>query len=187
MGGTLNYHIMIQHYELMYVVPGSIEPEQVPTVKQAVADLIKAAGATVTSELDMERRRLAYKIGQQAYGYYHVVQFDIDASAVQELDKKLRLDNQLLRYLLSKSKNMSADELKTMIAGEKYKKQTPQAAAAADKTVTTSLSEAELAFAKSASSKHVEEATEEDKKVSIEELDKKLDAILEDTDIEKKL
>jgi small subunit ribosomal protein S6 len=182
---------MIQHYELMYILPGSLELEQVPAHKAAVAEMVKAAGATITVELDMERRRLAYKMGQESYGYYHVMQFDAEASAIKPLDAKIRLENAVMRFMIVKATPMTADQLKEMIAGEKYKKQRPQPAAAVaakvEQTSATALTEAEMAFAKSASSKRAEEVVEEDKKVSIEELDKKLDAILEDTDLDKKL
>ncbi len=188
MGGIHNLYSMMQHYELMYILPGSLDPEQVPAHKTVVADMVKAAGATITVEFDMERRRLAYKMGQESYGYYHVMQFDAEANSIKALDAKIRLENAVMRFMLVKAKPMTVEQLKEMIAGEKYKKQRPQPAVAKqEQTSATALTEAEMAFAKSASSKRAEEVAEEDQKVSIEELDKKLDAILEDTDLDKKL
>lgn len=184
---------MIQHYELMYILPGSLEMEQVPELKAVVAELVKAAGATMTVEVDMDRRRLAYRMGQESYGYYHVMQFDLEASALQALDKQLRLENRVMRFLLTKSVPLSVDRIKEMLAGEKYKKQRPVVAGAVapvvktEQTSATALTEAEMEFAKSVSSKHTEEVVAEDQKVSIEELDKKLDALLEDSDLDKKL
>ncbi len=186
---------MNQHYELMYIVPGSVELEQVPTMKSHVNTMLTAAGATQTSEFDMDRRRLAYPIGKETHGYYQVVQFDATAPAVRDFDTKLRLDNQLLRYILVKAKPMTNDEIKVMIAGEKYARKRAEPVAVAvpvkpdtktDKTSATSLTQAELAFA-NAGTVRVAEVEAEDQPVSIEELDKKLDAILEDTDLDKKL
>lgn len=184
---------MNQHYELMYIVPGSVELEQVPVMKSHVSTLLSDVGATQTSEFDMDRRRLAYPIGKETYGYYQVVQFDATAPVVREFDTKLRLDNQLLRYILVKAKPMTAEEIKVMIVGEKYARKRPEPVAPVvaikadtkDKTSATSLTEAELAFANAGGTRV--DAVEEDQKVSIEELDKKLDAILEDTDLDKKL
>lgn len=187
--------VMNQHYELMYIVPGSVELEQVPAMKSHVSTLLSGVGATQTSEFDMDRRRLAYPIGKETYGYYQVVQFDATAPVVREFDTKLRLDNQLLRYILVKAKPMTVEEIKVMIAGEKYARKRPEPVAAVaaikadtktDKTSATSLTEAELAFA-NAGGTRVDAVEEENQKVSIEELDKKLDAILEDTDLDKKL
>lgn len=181
----------MQHYELMYILPGSVEMEQVAGIKAVVADLVKTAGANVTAEVDMERRRLAYRMGQESYGYYHVMQFDVEAGAIKELDAKLRLENRVMRFMLVKSVPQTTELIKELLAGEKYKKQRPQPAGApaakVEQTSATALTEAEMEFAKSASSKRSEEVVEEDKKVSIEELDKKLDAILEDSDLDKKL
>lgn len=173
----------------MYIVPGSLELEQVPAVKTQLATLLQTVGVTVTSEYDMERRRLSYPIGKETYGYYQVVQFDATSTAVRELDAKLRLDNQLLRYLLVKARPLTAEQIKTMVIGEKYAKQKPQPVkpeVKTEKVSATALTEAELAFA-NAASKRVTVVEEEEQKLSVEELDKKLDAILEDTDLDKKL
>jgi small subunit ribosomal protein S6 len=176
----------------MYILPGSIELGQVPASKVKVTELVQAAGAAITSEFDMERRRLAYPINKEGYGYYHVMQFDAEPSVIKALDAKIRLENLVLRFIITKCKPMTAEQIKTMVAGEQYKKQRPQpevvvAAVKSEQTSATALSEAEMEFAKSTSSKHVEEVEAIDQKVSIEELDKKLDAILEDTDLDKKL
>lgn len=190
-GWDTQLNVMIQHYELMYIVPGSLELEQVPTVKARVAELLKLVGVTVTSEVELERRRLGYPINHQTYGYYQVVQFDADQELIKVLDAKLKLENEVLRYLLVKSVVQSTERIKELVAGEQYKRQKPQAAEVKTEvtasTSATALTEAELVFAQSVSSKHVNEVEAEDKKVSIEELDKKLDAILEDTDLDKKL
>ena len=191
-GWDTQLNVMNPHYELMYVLPGSLELEQVPAAKAHVAAFLNGVSATVTSEFDMERRRLAYKIGQESYGYYHIVQFDAPAPAVRDLDTKLRLDNEVLHYILVKARPLTAEQLKVMVTGEKYARLRPQKAPVevavkpAEKMSSTALTEAELAFANAAGKRPVE-ADAEDKKVSIEELDKKLDAILEDTDLSSKL
>lgn len=183
---------MTQCYELTYVLPGSLELESVPAQKALVAKLLQEAGAQLTSELDLERRRLAYPIGPESYGYYHLQQFDIAPAALKALDAKLRLENQLLRFILVKTKPLTVEALASLVAGEKYKKQRPPVPVSVpvvklEQTSATALTEAEMEFAKTAASKHVAEVEEVEKKVSIEELDKKLDAILEDTDLDKKL
>lgn len=179
---------MVQHYELMYIVPGSMAPEQLPAIQSRLAEYITKTGGTITSQFDLERRRLAYKIVQQSYGYYNVIQFDAEANTSRDLDQKIRLDNDILRYLVTKTRPMTADQLRHMVAGEKYKivKAKPAAPVAAVKTNVTALTEEEKIFAAAPHAKH--EVVDADAgKVSIEELDKKLDAILEDSDITAKL
>lgn len=176
----------MQHYELMFIIPGAVDQTQVPAMKEQILKAITTNGGTITSQLDMDRRRFAYRVGQESYGYYHIVQFDCEASSIQQIDKLVRLDNNVMRYLLVIAEPMSEDRLKEILAGEKYKHAKPGAPVAAVKPAE--LNATEMMYAQAPTAKHAVEAADADKgKVSIEELDKKLDAILEDTDITAKL
>lgn len=176
----------MEHYELMFVLPGSLDPATVPALQARVGEYIQAVGGTITTQVELDRRRLAYNIGQQTHGYYGIRQFDLDRAKLKELDQKLRLENEILRYLLVKAPTMTAAEIQNMVAGEKYKivKATPAVSKEA-KTSVTALTEDEKMFAEANVAKTDVEV--EKNKVSIEELDKKLDAILEDTDLAAKL
>jgi small subunit ribosomal protein S6 len=176
----------MEHYELMFVLPGSLDPATVPAIQARVDGYIQTATGTITTTVDLDRRRLAYNIGQQTHGYYQVRQFDLERGQLKELDQKLRLDNDVLRYMVVKAPAMTADQIKQMIAGEKYKVVKATAVVSTEaKTSVTALTEEEKMFAEANTAK-VETDTEKNK-VSIEELDKKLDAILEDTDLASKL
>jgi len=176
----------MQHYELMFIIPGAVDVTQVPAMKEQILKNITTLGGTVTSQLDMDRRRFAYRVGQESYGYYHVVQFDCEPAAAPQIDKALRLDNNVMRYLLVLAEPMSEERLKEIVAGEKYKHAKPNTSVAAAKPVVE-LNATELMYAQAPVSKHEVDVDEDKGKVSIEELDKKLDAILEDTDITAKL
>ncbi|EKD76132.1 MAG: 30S ribosomal protein S6 [uncultured bacterium] len=178
----------MEHYELMFVLPGSLDPATVLAVQARVDDYIQNASGTTTTKVDLERRRLAYKIGQQTHGYYSIRQFDIEPAKIKDIDQKLHLENEVLRYMLVKAPVMTAEAIKEMMAGEKYKivKPVPVVVAPKEaKTSVTALTEDEKLFAEAHVAK-VDVDTEKNK-VSIEELDKKLDAILEDTDLASKL
>ena len=176
----------MEHYELMFVLPGSLDPATVPAIQTRVEEYIQAVGGTTTTKVDLERRRLAYNIGKETHGYYSIRQFDTEPAKIKELDQKLRLENEVLRYLLVKAPAMTADQIQEMIAGEKNKIVKPAPVVAKEaKTSVTALTEDEKIFAEANTAKV--EVDIEKNKVSIEELDKKLDAILEDTDLAAKL
>lgn len=182
MGRTQQLNTPMQHYELMLLISGAIAPEQLPSIRTRVEQYIQQVGGTITATVELERRRLAYRIRQQSYGTYVIVQCDAAAKAVRELDQKLRLDNEVMRYIIVKSAALEADRIREMVAGEKYKLKKPEPVVVGGaKTSVTALTEEEKLFAetKRTTQPDVTETT----KVSIEELDKKLDAILEDTDI----
>ncbi len=180
----------MKHYEIMVLLSGAIEPAAVTTIKTRVEQYLQQAGATITTNLELERRRLAYKVRQQSYGYYCLWQFDAEPAAINAIDQKMRLDNEVIRYLLVEAMPRSADQIKELIAGEKYKIVKPTAASVAEaetKTSVTALTEEEKMFASAPVAKQPQPDSSETAKVSMEELDKKLDAILEDSDLAAKL
>jgi small subunit ribosomal protein S6 len=47
------------------------------------------------------RRQLAYKIGPRETGYYVVAKFHTDAKALPEFERALKLDDGVIRYLIT--------------------------------------------------------------------------------------
>lgn len=197
---------MTQQYELMFIVPGSLDDAQVPEIKNRVLTFINEAQATVGTDVDLGRRRLAYQIKRQTTGHYFVLQFTAEQDAVAALDKKLRLDAEILRYLLIKASVRSAEDIKAMLAEPERTQVVVEEPAVAEPTApvqaqvqaeefgptvkrddpapgeTKNVTDAEEVEAEPVA----EAATtteEEDPIKSIEELDKKLDALLDDTNI----
>lgn len=179
----------------MFMLPGSIEESKVPAIKTQAMAFLKDANATVTSEFDMGRRRLAYPIKDQTHGYYHVLQFDIEATGIQSLDTKFRLDAEIKRHLITRSEPMTAKELEDMINDDKEEekpaKETDdiaQALPVKEKTTAKPVAAPEPAKVEEAPAKAAPVAAEgKSEQLSIEDLDKQLDAILDDTDLESKL
>lgn len=194
---------MIQQYELMFIVPGSLDDAQVPAIKERAVSFINEAQATITLDVDLGRRRLAYMIKRQTYGHYFLVQFTTEQDTVAALDKKLRLDPEVLRYLLIKALPRTADDITAMLAEPErtqvvepvvVEQPTPAPVQAEEfgPTVkrddpapgeTKNVSETEADVAEVEPAAVAEEVVEEDPTKSIEELDKKLDALLDDTNI----
>lgn len=208
---------MIQRYELMFVVPGTVDETAVPEIKNKVFGFLNDAKATITSQYDMGRRRLAYRIKQQSYGYYHVLQFDAEAEEILPLDKKIRLDSDIMRYILIKATPLTDQELKDMVeipeedksyhqevkpeavlddmqdvsaalpaASTSATTSTPLAAPAPTVPVATSQPATEKPEEVIVEKKEVEKEAPATQ-LSMEDLDKKLDEILDDSDITSKL
>lgn len=165
---------MLEHYELMFIVPGSVDESQVSSVKEKVIALLNEAGAKISLQESQERKKLAYDIKHETYGYYQLVQFDLEKSQMKELEQKLQLNTDILRFLLTKAVVKTAADL----AEEEKIKEKIRAKQA--ESVKQELKEAE---AKAADEKKIEIKKEEDitkGKLSMEDLDKKLDEILGD-------
>lgn len=100
---------MIQHYELLYIMPGSVTDEDVPAVKTKLQALLTSVGATIVSEEDVGRKKLAYRVGQHYQGVYELVHFDCDAAVTSLVHKQLQLAQEVLRFLITERDMESAE------------------------------------------------------------------------------
>lgn len=173
---------MIQHYELMFALPGSMEPAKVAELQQQILALLAEHG-TITSQYDIQRRKMGYKIKHEQFGYYYVAQFDMEADKVKPVDNKLRLNQDVMRYIIVKAEPQTAEQFKTLLE-EKVKPMEPAEKAAIEypRQIVQ-----DHQFTEADKAKEAVEPVKKADAVSIEELDKKLDAILDDSDLAEKL
>ncbi len=89
-------------YELSLVVNAKIEDEvRTATVDKAKA-LIERFGGTITDINEAGKKRLAYEIQKMHEGFYYFIKFDAEPDAPAELEHRLRIMDNVLRYLCVK-------------------------------------------------------------------------------------
>ena len=90
---------VIRDYELVLITVPQLEEEALATLIQRVSGWITAGNGTVTGTNVWGRRQLAYAIRKQTEGIYVVINFQLVPSSTRELDRNLRLDEQIIRHL----------------------------------------------------------------------------------------
>lgn len=84
-------------YEIMTIVDPSIDERQVAPRLEKYLEVIKKDGGSVESVDVWGRRRLAYEIQKNAEGTYVVINLTAEPASVQEMSRRLKLDEQVLR------------------------------------------------------------------------------------------
>ncbi len=88
-------------YEAVYIFKTEIAEEQINEKLERYHALITGEnGGEVTATDHWGRRQLAYPIRKQSAGYYVVSQFEAPAVALPEFERLLKLDEDLLRYMV---------------------------------------------------------------------------------------
>lgn len=90
----------MRHYELTYIVHPQVDPEGLAAVMEEVKHLVESNGGTVRHVKPWGLRRLAYPIRKTREGQYVLMEFDLDARGVAELDRALKLKEPILRHLI---------------------------------------------------------------------------------------
>jgi small subunit ribosomal protein S6 len=87
----------LRHYELMVILDPSLEERTIAPSLDQYLKVITNAGGSV-EKLDVwGRRRLSFEINKKAEGIYAVVDLQATPEAVAELDRQLRLNENILR------------------------------------------------------------------------------------------
>ncbi|EGL82390.1 30S ribosomal protein S6 [Caldalkalibacillus thermarum TA2.A1] len=87
-------------YELMYIVRPDLDEESTKAVIERFQNVIKDNGGEVEKVDEMGKRRLAYEIEGYNDGYYVVVNFKSNPDLVAELERQLRLNDNVIRHLV---------------------------------------------------------------------------------------
>lgn len=86
-------------YELTLVVSAKIEDEARVATVEAVKELIAKFGGTITNIDDWGKKKLAYEIQKMKEGFYYFIQFDAQATAPIEIESRIRIMENVIRFL----------------------------------------------------------------------------------------
>ncbi|NLP35127.1 MAG: 30S ribosomal protein S6 [Clostridiales bacterium] len=89
----------MNQYELALVVNAKIEDDARLATLEEVKELITRFGGTVTNVDDWGKKRLAYEIQKMKEGYYYFIQFDADSTVPSEIEQRIRIKENVIRYL----------------------------------------------------------------------------------------
>ncbi len=89
----------MNQYELALVVNAKIEDDARNAALEAVKDLVTRFGGTITNVDDWGKKRLAYEIQKMKEGFYYFIHFDADATVPNEIEQRIRIMENVIRYL----------------------------------------------------------------------------------------
>ncbi len=92
-------------YELLYIIPSRVkEPDQ---TRAAISKILQTKGAEIWVEKDFGKRRLAYAIDHVRNGQYVGVEFQAEGPVLSEVKNALNVFDDILRFQIVKISNLS--------------------------------------------------------------------------------
>ena len=87
------------NYEVMFIIDPALEEAKKEAAVEKVKDIIAADGEV--SKVDVwGMRKLAYPIQKKNEGYYVVVEFKAPADLPKELDRRLKISDNVIRHMI---------------------------------------------------------------------------------------
>lgn len=90
----------MKKYELALVVSSKLEDEEKNTVVDKVKELIERFGGQITNVDDWGKKRLAYEIQKMKDGFFYFIKFDAEPTTPIEIENRVRIMENVIRYLI---------------------------------------------------------------------------------------
>ena len=92
----------MNHYETIYIVNPTLDDEALKEAIDKFSDLIKKLKGSIVKVNEWGKRKLAYEVKRFDKGYYIVLEFCALPKIVTELERNLKLDDRILKYITVK-------------------------------------------------------------------------------------
>jgi small subunit ribosomal protein S6 len=98
------------YYESVFIARQDISSAQVDTLAESFTNLIQEGGGQVTKKENWGLRNLTYRIKKNGKGHYVLLNIDGPAGAVLDMERNMRLNEDVIRYLTVRVDELEAEE-----------------------------------------------------------------------------
>jgi len=146
-------------YELLFFTSVNNE-DRISEIKKDIEEILTSQGGKISADFfDIGKRKFAHPIKKQTHGFFSFCHFEIEAKDnLPEIERRLRLNDKVMRHII-----VRADEIGKSIGAATVSEEKPRGR----KEIIPETKEAEPVETKA--------------KVDMEELDEKINELLEET------
>ncbi len=109
----------VRQYELVYILPPDSTEQQVAELHEQIAAVVARMNGQIEKTENWGRRKLAYEIGPLKEGFYVLDVINGSGELMKELDRRLKVLDQVIRHLVVRS-----DEEQKVVERTRTRRQT---------------------------------------------------------------
>jgi small subunit ribosomal protein S6 len=106
----------VSYYELLVIFSTNLSEEDEKTQTSQTEDLLRHEKGTIHLVEHWGKRKLAYTIKKQRQGYYEWFYFELEPGRIAEIDRKLKMSETILRFLIFKMEKIQIQNLNRELA-----------------------------------------------------------------------
>jgi small subunit ribosomal protein S6 len=91
--------VIVAFYESVYIARPDITSAQVEALTQALGNIVTENGGAVKKSEYWGLKTLSFRIKKNRKGHYSMMNIDAPAAAIRELERNMRINEDVLRYL----------------------------------------------------------------------------------------
>ncbi len=93
----------MNNYQLLYIIANDIGDEEKAALVEKFSTLVESLGGTVSEVDKWGTRRFAYPINYKKEGYYVLMKFSADAEAPAEIERQMRINDNIVRQMITRA------------------------------------------------------------------------------------
>lgn len=178
----------MQSYELLYIIPATFTDDELGGVESNIKGLLEKYGASSIETKRLGKFRLTYPIKKVRYGHYILVNLMAEPISVIKLDEALRISKEVLRHLILRTDEVGGGkfnlvqfqevDVEAAAAGRLRAKETEAVKEKVQTSADTDIKSGVAALETGSDEKAKDEVSLTNA-LTAEELDRKLDAVLQ--------
>ena len=90
---------MTNRYEAVFILTPVLSEDQTKEAVKKFKDLIQSGDGKIHHEESWGMRKLAYPIQKKSTGFYQLLEFEVDPTAILPFETEFRRDERILRFL----------------------------------------------------------------------------------------
>lgn len=94
-------------YETVFIARQDLSEAQVKDLTDGYQKIITEAGGKIHKIENWGLRNLAYRINKNRRGHYVLIESDVEAPAIHEMERTMRLNEDILRYMTTREDALS--------------------------------------------------------------------------------
>lgn len=89
----------MRRYEMMIIISDTLDEDEAVEVFESAKQVLKDGSGRLVDESWWGKRKYAYEIDKRTHGFYGVLDLEAEYDAVVELERRLKLRDEVVRYL----------------------------------------------------------------------------------------
>ena len=92
----------MRHYENLVILKPTLTAEEMQAAVAQIEENITKDGGEIVARDAKGMKRLAYEINKNARGYFHIMYFKVAPTAIEEIERLYRINEDVLRFVTVK-------------------------------------------------------------------------------------
>lgn len=99
----------MNQYETVFILTPVLSDIQMKEAVEKFKGVLTETGAKIINEENWGLKKLAYPIQKKSTGFYQLIEFEADPTAINKLEISFRRDERILRFLTFKQDKFAAE------------------------------------------------------------------------------